>query len=200
MARPVVVLLFGSLALLYLCSEVSAGIRNHIEPIVSNVYYLQDYCHPPPKEDLEEKYRHRRSSDDSNDETDHDHDHDHINGYDISKDIHQTIKYYANKSYRKVKNEIKQEIKIRQKWKKVILDPVSQPSIVVRLWRPDSVEKNQQHSRILDDVSPKEQIHCKILLQISGNTTNLSIDSSSISSLANSTLGAVVNFMKLNKK
>lgn len=198
MAKPPVILLLGTIALVLLCKhQVFAGLRNHIEPVVSNVYYLQDYCNLP-EQSLEEKYRHRRSTRDdsaeSDNDHDHDHDHDHIDGFGIAEDIHDTVKYYAKKGYRKIKEQIRREQEFQRKWKQVFLDPVSQPSIVVRLWRPHD-QYYQEHHRILEQAALEQTVRCNILLRMSANSSD-----SALGALTNSTLGAVVNFLKLNKK
>lgn len=203
-----IVLLFGSILTFYFLSKqfVFASVElNKIEPVVSNVYYLQDYCDLPEvknDEDLEEKYRHRRSSkstsnegDDYDEDHDHDHDHDHIPGLYLAEGIPETVKYYASKGYKRIKDRINREREIQRKWKQIFLDPISQPSVVIRLWRPHGEYHRAHRQRILKKVALQQSIRCKILLRMFSNTSD-----SSLNSLANSTLGAVVNFLRLNNK
>lgn len=204
MAKCVAFLLLGSFALLllHLCvSSVSASNRN--EPVQSNIYYLQDYCTvSESKSNLEEKYRQRRSSSKYDDDDE---------DFDFFDGIHQVVGY----AKRSIKNQIKREMKVRQKYKQVFIEnfafdnklilnfvqvflDLAAPSVVVKLWRPDSTEENQEHHKLIEDAPNQQKVSCKLLLRLSN--LNESTANQTLGLLANSTMGAVVNFLKLNQK
>lgn len=187
-----------ALLLLHQCARVSAGASNQIDPIQSSIYYLQDYCAVTESE-LEEKTRHRRSYNQDDDDVG------------LSNKIHQTVR----DTKKKIKNQVERELEIRRKWKQVFLMAtflkqwinlifiqvfldLASPSVVVKLWRSDSNERNQQHHKLVDNAAIHQKVSCKLLLRLSN--LNESSANQTIALLANSTLGAVVNFLKFNQK
>ena len=94
----------------------------------------------------------------------------------------------------------------------MFLDLATSPSVVVKLWRPDSIaEKDslhqQLHRKLVESADIHQKVSCKLLLRLSKHLNEsmaaaaVNQKNNIVSSLANSTtLGAVVNFLKLNQK
>ena len=93
----------------------------------------------------------------------------------------------------------------------MFLDLATSPSVVVKLWRPDSIAEKDSlhqhlHRKLVESADIHQKVSCKLLLRLSKHLNEsmaaaVNQKKEIVSSLANSTtLGAVVNFLKLNQK